>query len=77
MPGRASGARAHALLRFLEQQACSGGYRQVWLSTRRGNLRAVAFYRRLTCTIATGRNLCVWEKPCSFIQHKANAGARL
>ncbi|MBT9433373.1 GNAT family N-acetyltransferase [Candidatus Sodalis endolongispinus] len=35
-----------ALLRFLEQQACACGYRQVWLSTRRVNLRAVAFYRR-------------------------------
>jgi ribosomal protein S18 acetylase RimI-like enzyme len=40
-----SGAGAH-LLAALEEHAMSCGYRQLWLSTRRVNLRAVAFYER-------------------------------
>lgn len=35
-----------ALLSFLEQQARARGYRQIWLSTRQVNWRAVHFYRR-------------------------------
>ena len=40
-----SGAGAH-LLAELERQAVACGYRQLWLSTRHVNLRAVAFYER-------------------------------
>lgn len=35
-----------ALLRYLEQQARQMGYREIWLETRRVNLRALAFYQR-------------------------------
>ena len=40
-PGSGAGL---ALLVFLERRAAELGYRQVWLETRRVNLRAVAFY---------------------------------
>lgn len=33
-----------AVLSFLEASAAALGYRQIWLATRRINLRAVAFY---------------------------------
>lgn len=33
-----------AILNFLEESAAALGYRQIWLETRRINLRAVAFY---------------------------------
>lgn len=33
-----------AILTFLETSAATLGYRQIWLETRRVNLRAVAFY---------------------------------
>lgn len=35
-----------ALLHFLEQQARLEGYQQLWLETRRVNVRALAFYAR-------------------------------
>jgi len=44
LPG-SQGAGA-ALLHFLEQQARLEGYRQLWLETRRVNVRALAFYAR-------------------------------
>lgn len=40
-----SGAGAHVLA-ALERHAAACGYRQLWLSTRRVNARAVAFYER-------------------------------
>ena len=40
-----SGAGAH-LLAALERQALAFGYRELWLETRRVNLRAVAFYEK-------------------------------
>jgi GNAT superfamily N-acetyltransferase len=40
-----SGAGAH-LLAALERHALAFGYRELWLETRRVNLRAVAFYER-------------------------------
>jgi len=40
-----SGAGAHVLAE-LERHAAACGYRQLWLSTRRVNARAVAFYER-------------------------------
>ena len=40
-----SGAGAH-ILAALERHAAARGYRQCWLSTRRVNVRAVAFYER-------------------------------
>ena len=40
-----SGAGAH-LLAELERHAAACGYRQLWLTTRRVNARAVAFYER-------------------------------
>jgi GNAT superfamily N-acetyltransferase len=40
-----SGAGAH-LLAALERQALAFGYRELWLETRRVNVRAVAFYER-------------------------------
>lgn len=40
-----SGAGAH-LLAALERHALACGYRALWLSTRRVNTRALAFYRR-------------------------------
>lgn len=40
-----SGAGAH-LLAALERRAAASGYRQLWLSTRRVNARAVGFYER-------------------------------
>jgi ribosomal protein S18 acetylase RimI-like enzyme len=39
-------AELDAALAALEAQAVALGYREVWLSTRRVNLRALAFYRR-------------------------------
>ena len=35
-----------ALLVQIEREAAAFGYRELWLETRRVNLRAVAFYRR-------------------------------
>ena len=35
-----------ALLAHLEREAAAFGYRELWLETRRVNLRAVAFYRK-------------------------------
>lgn len=35
-----------ALLHFLEQEARQMGYREIWLETRRVNLRALYFYQR-------------------------------
>lgn len=59
-----------ALLQFLEQQACAGGYRQVWLSTRRINRRAVAFYRRHGyLPVAPYRHYC--DRPESLCLGKA------
>jgi len=40
-----SGAGAH-ILAALERHAAACGYRSLWLSTRRVNLRAVGFYER-------------------------------
>ena len=40
-----SGAGSHVLAE-LERHAAACGYRQLWLSTRRVNTRAVAFYER-------------------------------
>jgi GNAT superfamily N-acetyltransferase len=40
-----SGAGRHVLA-ALEAQALASGYREVWLSTRRVNVRALAFYGR-------------------------------
>lgn len=40
-----SGAGAH-ILAELERHAAACGYRQLWLSTRRVNARAVGFYER-------------------------------
>jgi ribosomal protein S18 acetylase RimI-like enzyme len=40
-----SGAGKH-LLSELEQRAVALGYRELWLETRRANVRAVAFYTR-------------------------------
>ena len=42
-PGSGAGA---PLLAALEEHAMACGYRQLWLSTRRVNLRALAFYER-------------------------------
>jgi ribosomal protein S18 acetylase RimI-like enzyme len=42
-PGSGAGAD---LLAALERQALAFGYRDVWLETRRVNLRAVAFYQK-------------------------------
>ena len=42
-PGSGAGA---PLLAELERHAAACGYRQLWLSTRRVNTRAVAFYER-------------------------------
>jgi ribosomal protein S18 acetylase RimI-like enzyme len=42
-PGSGAGAN---LLAALERQALAFGYRDVWLETRRVNLRAVAFYQK-------------------------------
>jgi ribosomal protein S18 acetylase RimI-like enzyme len=42
-PGCGAGA---ALLAYIEREAASLGYRELWLETRRVNLRAVAFYKR-------------------------------
>ena len=42
-PGSAAGL---VLLRSLEAQARAFGYRAIWLSTRRVNLKALAFYAR-------------------------------
>ena len=42
-PGSGAG---RCLLTALEEQAVAFGYREVWLSTRRVNLRALAFYGR-------------------------------
>ena len=42
-PGSGAGA---PLLAALQQHALACGYRHVWLSTRRVNARAVAFYQR-------------------------------
>jgi GNAT superfamily N-acetyltransferase len=42
-PGSGAGL---ALLRALEAQALAFGYRDIWLSTRRVNVKALAFYAR-------------------------------
>jgi GNAT superfamily N-acetyltransferase len=42
-PGSGAGL---ALLRALEAQALAFGYQEIWLSTRRVNLKALAFYAR-------------------------------